>query len=69
MISHGEYRSVYANLKEVYVKKGDQVNKNQELGILLSLENGKLSEAHFEIWKITSKGMKTENPASWLISR
>jgi septal ring factor EnvC (AmiA/AmiB activator) len=69
MISHGEFRTVYANLKEVYVKKGDQVKKGQELGVLLSLENGKLSEAHFEIWKITSKGMHTENPASWLISR
>ena len=69
MISHGEFRTVYANLKEVYVKKGDQVKKGQELGVLLSLENSKLSEAHFEIWKITSKGMHTENPASWLISR
>ncbi len=69
MISHGEYRSVYANLKEVYVKKGDQVKKNQELGMLLSLENGKLSEAHFEIWKISSNGMKTENPSYWLKSR
>ena len=49
---------------------GEQsVKKGQELGVLLSLENGKLSEAHFEIWKITSKGMHTENPASWLISR
>ena len=69
MISHGEFRSVYANLKEVYVKKGDQVTKNQKLGLLLSLEGGKLSEAHFEIWKITTSGMKTENPSSWLGSR
>ena len=69
MISHGEYRSVYANLKEIYVKKGDHVKKSQELGVLLSLEDGKLSEAHFEIWKITSNDIKTENPSAWLMAR
>ena len=69
MVSHGEYRTVYANLKDVYVQKGDQVEKGQKLGALLSLENGKLSEAHFEIWKITSNGMKTENPSIWLTPR
>ena len=69
MVSHGEYRTVYANLKDVYVQKGDQVEKGQKLGVLLSLENGKLSEAHFEIWKITSNGMKTENPSIWLTPR
>ena len=51
------------------VAKTSWVNKNQKLGLLLNLEGGKLAEAHFEIWKITSSGMKTENPSYWLKSR
>ena len=36
MISHGEYRTVYANLQEVFVNKGDQVKKyKQNIGKLL----------------------------------
>jgi murein hydrolase activator len=66
MISHGDYRTVYSNLKEVYVKKGDQVNTKQFLGQLLENEGGNISEAHFEIWKITSSGLTTENPSYWI---
>ena len=66
MISHGDYRTVYSNLKEVYVKKGDQVNTKQSLGQLLENEDGNVSEAHFEIWKITSAGLTTENPSYWI---
>ena len=65
MISHGEYRSVYANLQEVFVQKGDQINTKENIGKLLPKSNG-ISEAHFEIWKISSEGMNTENPAFWL---
>lgn len=65
MISHGEYRSVYANLLEVFVQKGDQISTKENIGKLLPKSNG-ISEAHFEIWKISSEGMNTENPAYWL---
>ena len=65
MISHGEYRSVYANLQEVFIQKGDQIGTKENIGKLLPKSNG-ISEAHFEIWKISSEGMNTENPAYWL---
>ena len=65
MISHGEYRSVYANLQEVFVQKGDQISTKENIGKLLPKSNG-ISEAHFEIWKISSEGMNTENPTYWL---
>ena len=65
MISHGEYRSVYANLQEVFIQKGDQISTKENIGKLLTKSNG-ISEAHFEIWKISSEGMNTENPAYWL---
>ena len=66
MVSHGNYRTVYANLKEVYVKKGDQVKTKQLIGQLLSSEKSNVSEAHFEIWKINSSGLTTENPSNWI---
>ena len=66
MISHGDYRTVYSNLKEVYVKKGDLVKTKQVLGQLLNNDGSNISEAHFEIWKITSAGLATENPSFWI---
>lgn len=67
MISHGAYRTVYANLKEVFVKKGDQVETKDNIGVLLpSSDSPGVSQAHFEIWKISSTGMSTENPALWI---
>ena len=66
MISHGQYRTVYSNLKDVYVKKGDQIKTKQVLGSLVNTDGKNISEAHFEIWKITSNGLATENPSSWI---
>ena len=66
MVSHGQYRTVYSNLKDVYVKKGDQIKTKQVLGSLINTEGKNISEAHFEIWKITSNGLATENPSSWI---
>jgi len=66
MISHGNYRTVYANLGDVYIAKGDQVGSKQEIGTLLTTENGSVSQAHFEIWKITNGNMEKQNPAYWL---
>ncbi|MCB0482287.1 MAG: peptidoglycan DD-metalloendopeptidase family protein [Flavobacteriales bacterium] len=62
MIRHGEYITVYSNLKEVYVQKGDMVETKQQLGLALTdPEKGK-TEVHFEIWK----GQTTMNPSGWL---
>ncbi len=66
MVSHGQYRTVYSNLKDVYVKKGDQIKTKQVLGSLVNTDGKNISEAHFEIWKINSNGLATENPSSWI---
>jgi murein DD-endopeptidase MepM/ murein hydrolase activator NlpD len=66
IVSHGAYRTVYANLAEVTVSKGQEVKTKQTLGKLLPNENGGLSEAHFEIWKVTSTDMEKQNPTLWL---
>ena len=65
MISHGDYRTVYANLQEVFVKKGQNLKAKENIGKLLAKSNG-ISEAHFEIWRISSSGMNTVNPSLWL---
>ncbi|MCC7051401.1 MAG: peptidoglycan DD-metalloendopeptidase family protein [Bacteroidia bacterium] len=62
IIRHGEYLSVYSNLKEVYVKKGDKVKTKQSIAITdIDNESGK-SEVHLEIWK----GNVTLNPELWI---
>lgn len=66
IVSHGAYRTVYANLASVNVKKGDEVKTKQTIGTLLPNEEGNLSEAHFEIWKVTSSDMEKQNPGLWL---
>ncbi len=67
MISHGNYRTVYANLQEVFVKKGDKIDTKQKIGKLLPSDTGNVSEAHLEIWKISSSSTSTVNPELWIL--
>lgn len=66
IISHGAYRTVYANLANVSVSKGQDIKTKQAIGTLLPGESGGLSESHFEIWKVTSSDMEKQNPGLWL---
>ncbi len=61
IIRHGEYCSFYANLSEVYIKKGDIVNTKQKIGKIASNLDGE-SILHFEVWK----GKTRNNPELWL---
>ncbi len=68
MVKHGAYRTVYSNLQEVYVKKGDKVKTKQSIGKLLP--SGNISEAHIEVWKINSDGtMSKQNPEYWIYKK
>lgn len=62
MISHGNYISVYGNLKEVYVAKGDEVTRKQILGVI-NTDKDK-TELQFEIWNGNS--LVALNPSLWL---
>jgi murein hydrolase activator len=66
IISHGSYKSVYGNLQEVFVSKGDKVKTKQSIGKLMPSDNGTVSEAHLEIWKTVGSVPSTENPALWI---
>lgn len=61
IIRHGEYMSVYANLKSVSVKNGQKVDTKQTIGIVSTNEDG-VSEYKFQIFK----GTHHLNPSIWL---
>jgi murein hydrolase activator len=65
IIQHGEYFTVYSNLKEVSVKTDDIVRTKQIIGKVLTDEDEGKSEVHLEIWK----GSNKMNPESWIASR
>lgn len=61
IIKHGEYFSVYTGLKEVFVKSGQKVTTNQEIGTVISNNDG-ISELRFRIHKNTT----ALDPQAWL---
>jgi len=64
IVNHGSYFSVYAGLKEVFVKRGDKVTANQELGQLMVNGEG-VSELRFMIYK-SSNPPTPLDPQLWL---
>jgi len=64
IVSHGAYRTVYSNLRDVSVAKGQKVETKAPVGTVLSDENG--SVAHIEIWKITADGLVKVDPGLWI---
>ncbi|MEQ9188578.1 MAG: peptidoglycan DD-metalloendopeptidase family protein [Cryomorphaceae bacterium] len=60
MIRHGEYISIYTNLKETFVNTGDNVKTKEEIGIILT-DKGK-TETEFQLWK----GTDLQDPSYWL---
>jgi septal ring factor EnvC (AmiA/AmiB activator) len=61
IIKHGEYLTVYAGLKEVFVRTGQKVVRNQEIGKIFSNPDG-VSELRFQIFKNTT----ALDPETWL---
>ena len=64
IMKHGEYFSVYSNLEEVFVKKGDILETKEKLGRVHTNTKGK-TELHFEIWQ----GKVLLNPSLWILKR
>lgn len=62
IVRHGEFLSVYSNLKEVFVKKGDKVKTKQVIGLTYTDEKDNNTELHFEVWKNTDK----MDPSVWI---
>lgn len=66
IIKHGNYRTVYSNLKDTYVSVGSKVNTKQSIGALLTDESGSMSIVHFEIHMVSGGSIQCLNPSLWL---
>lgn len=63
ILRHGNYLTVYSNLKEVMVKSGDKISAKQELGTIFTDENDdNKTTLKFQIWKESQK----LDPELWL---
>ncbi|WP_291856094.1 peptidoglycan DD-metalloendopeptidase family protein [Marinilabilia sp.] len=63
IIRHGKFLTVYGNLIDVFVSKGDIVSSGQKIGKIYK-DNSEMKEIlHFEIWEESNK----LDPEQWLI--
>ena len=62
IIRHGEYFTVYSNLENVTVKRGDKVKTKQNIGTVHTNKTEGKTELHFELLKEQTR----QNPANWL---
>lgn len=62
IIKHGEYFTVYSNLKSVSVSPNTEVSTKQAIGTAFTNADDGLSMVHIEIWK----GKAKMDPALWL---
>jgi len=61
-IQHGNYITVYQNMINVLVKKGDKITTKQELGTVYTKSNSGKTILKFLVYKNTTK----MNPSSWV---
>jgi septal ring factor EnvC (AmiA/AmiB activator) len=66
IIKHGNYRTVYSNLQDVYVSVGTKVKTKQAIGSLLPDEDDAISIAHFEIHQVSNGQINRMNPTNWI---
>jgi len=66
IIKHGNYRTVYSNLKDTYVSVGTKVTTKKVIGSLLSADKQNMSVAHFEIHHVAGSDVTCLNPSLWV---
>ncbi|MBL7796354.1 MAG: peptidoglycan DD-metalloendopeptidase family protein [Saprospiraceae bacterium] len=62
ILQHGNYYTVYSNLSETKLNKGDRVTANQTIGRVSTNPITGASELHFELWHQKER----MNPAGWI---
>ena len=63
MVRHGDYITIYNNLSNVYVTKGDAVTIGQDIGEVATSSSSGKTTLHFLIYKNTEK----MDPADWIL--
>lgn len=62
IIQHGDYYTVYSNLEETSLSKGQTVKSRQAIGKVSTNPITGASELHFELWYQKER----QNPAGWI---
>jgi septal ring factor EnvC (AmiA/AmiB activator) len=62
LIRHGEFFTIYSNLKDIYIKVGDKVKTKENIGSILFDDEDSKTVIHFEVWK----GQVKLDPEDWL---
>lgn len=62
IIQHGNYRTVYANLTQIFVREGDHVSAKQAIGKIYTDDEDNKTELYFQIYN----GRNVQNPESWI---
>lgn len=65
LIKHGNYFTIYNNMKSASVKKDEHVSARQQIGVVAENEEGEPT-IKFQIWKAGKKGAAGVNPEVWL---
>ncbi len=65
IIRHGSYYTVYSNLEEVSVKRGQTVKAKEVIGKVRTDPKTSAAEVHFEVWQEKNR----MNPLDWLAPR
>lgn len=66
IINHGSFFTVYAKLSSVTVKKGSRVGLKQNIGTVMTDEDGN-TQINFQVWRIGANGTSYKlNPEQWI---
>lgn len=63
IVQHGNYRSIYANLKSVSVKRGQKITTKQTIGVVSTRTQDEKTVLKFQLWKDFQK----LNPEQWIL--
>lgn len=66
IIKHGNYRTVYSNLQDTYVKAGSKVTTKKVIGSLLAKNGETISVVHFEVHQVLGNNVTCLNPTLWV---
>ena len=66
IVSHGTYLTVYNNLTNLNVSKGDKVKRGQDLGrIYTDIDNNTILD--FQVWRFSASNTSKQDPAKWIM--
>ena len=68
IVTHGGYRTVYTNLRDCPVQKGQSVDRGTFLGHVRG-EADTNAILHFEVWKVAGAERTPVDPRKWLTAR